>query len=104
MDSMLEGLVQALEKNLRTSDQVLLRPCGQIDVVLANADERTGESVLQRLVARMKEFWGPHVLEISSAVTIREGKKALACEPVMQRAVREDSFNDSRGETTRVNR
>jgi hypothetical protein len=104
VDTMLEGLVRALEKNLRTSDQALLRPCGQVDVVLASADERTAESVLRRLGARMKEFWGPHVLEISSAVTIREGKKGLACDPVMRRAVREDSPNDICGETARVNR
>lgn len=94
VDRMLEGVLRALEKNVRTSDQVLLRPCGQIDLVLANADERRVRSVLQRLRTRMNGFWGPHVLEISSVVTIREGKKATACESVMRAGTRQTALDE----------
>ena len=105
VDTMLQGVVRALEKYVRTSDQILLRPCGQIDVVLPDTDERRAGSVIQRLRTRMKGFWGPHVLEISSAVTIREGKKSMACEPIMRRgtprAVPSESRKLRRGGTHR---
>lgn len=84
VNAMLERLVLSLEKNLRMRDQVLLRPCGQIDVVLENADERCRKNVIQRLGTQVKKFWGPHFLDLSSAVTIREEKRGMACEAVMR--------------------
>jgi hypothetical protein len=84
VNAMLEKLVLSLEKNLRMRDQVLLRPCGQIDVVLENADEQCRKNVIQRLGTQVKKFWGPHFLDLSSAVKIREEKRVMACETVMR--------------------
>jgi hypothetical protein len=105
VDAMLQGVVRALERHVRANDQVLLRPCGQIDVVLAKADdERSAGSVIQRLQARMKGFWGAHALEISSAVTIREGKSGMTCEPVVRNRTRPARPNEGFGEPALTDR
>jgi CheY-like chemotaxis protein len=84
MDTMLEGLTKALERNVRARDRVKLRSCGHIDLVLENTNEQCFGSIAQRLRNRVKQFCGPFFLDLSSVVAIRAGGKAVAFEALMK--------------------
>jgi PleD family two-component response regulator len=84
VDTMLEGLTRALERNVRARDKVMLRSCGHIDLVLENTNEQCFGSIAQRLRNRVKQFCGPFLLDLSSVVAIRAGGRAVAFEALMK--------------------
>ena len=67
-------LIMMLKRNVRTSDQVVLRACGQIDLVMADTNEDCLGAIVQRIGTRMQSYAKLQSQNLSTVVTIRTGR------------------------------
>jgi DNA-binding NarL/FixJ family response regulator len=70
----LHDLIKMLKRNVRTSDQVVSRGCGQIDLVMADRNEEYLGAIVQRIGTRMKSYTKMQSQNLATLVTIREGR------------------------------
>jgi CheY-like chemotaxis protein len=88
VDRAMRGLVEVLKRNVRPRDQVVPRRCGQIDLVLADANESCLGRIIERIQARVKAYKGPLLGEMSTAVMVRAGRGAAISRPLIDEAFR----------------
>lgn len=82
VDGALPQLLQVLRKNVRANDRIVPRWCGQVDLVLADANERCLKAILARLRSRVEGCEGLFLSEHSSVVTVRAGNGEPYCQPL----------------------
>jgi DNA-binding response OmpR family regulator len=63
-------LMRLLKRNIRASDRVVPRRCGQVDLVLGNANERALDTIIRRLRARVSVYEGSFSGEVTARVTV----------------------------------
>ncbi len=73
-----------LKRNVRARDQIVPRRCGQVDLVLGEANERCLASVVKRLRGRLEAYEGSVSRGGPSVVTVRVGRDAMEAQPLNQ--------------------
>jgi CheY-like chemotaxis protein len=76
IDGATQGLLRVLKRNVRARDQVVPRRCGEIDLVLADANENCLVAIIERIQARLKAYTGPLSPDLSPSVTVRVAKRS----------------------------
>jgi hypothetical protein len=80
-----DELVRTLKRNVRSSDRIVPRWCGQIELVLRNTNEDCAERVVHRLRTQLGASNARVSLDASFCITIVAGEGVEVTQPRMRK-------------------